>query len=443
MHLSLKKLANPFNTLNLAITQGAKDSENRMIPFGIFGLVAALLYYLINLYLLVAPAESYDTLSIRIVISVLCFFLILKDYWPKKLRPFLPIYWYLTVLYTMPFFITFMTLKNHASSAWVMNLLSVAILMMLLVDWASYTVLFISGGLLAWLTYYLTTPGSFVYIPGALNMGDIVSTFLISIIMGIIFSRNKAIIEQEKLQAMAAVGGSIAHELRTPLLAIDSGVTGLRKYFPVLFETYQYAIKNGWPSHEIIRPDRFEILLTVLDDITAETQYSNVIIDMLLQKVNTHPQAGERTICSIRDCIDDALRRYPFQSDTHYELITWTDANNFKFKGSHLLIVHVLFNLFKNALFFIEDAGKGHILIWTEIGEKTNTLHFKDTAKGIAPNVLSHLFKRFYSTTLNGTGLGLAFCKMVMTSLGGDIICVSKEGEYAEFIMTFPKVDLD
>ena len=36
-----------------------------------------------------------------------------------------------------------------------------------------------------------------------------------------------------------------------------------------------------------------------------------------------------------------------------------------------------------------------------------------------------------------GTGVGLAFCKTIMISYGGDIICNSIEGEYTEFVLSF------
>ncbi|KAB2836175.1 MAG: ATP-binding protein, partial [Caedimonadaceae bacterium] len=38
-------------------------------------------------------------------------------------------------------------------------------------------------------------------------------------------------------------------------------------------------------------------------------------------------------------------------------------------------------------------------------------------------------------------GIGLAFCKSVMKSLGGDITCTSQYGEYTEFILTFPPLE--
>lgn len=71
--------------------------------------------------------------------------------------------------------------------------------------------------------------------------------------------------------------------------------------------------------------------------------------------------------------------------------------------------------------------------------ENNNILYFKDTGKGIPADVLPKLFEKFYTTTYHGTGLGLAFCKMVMTGFGGSISCTSEYGEFTQFEMVFPK----
>jgi signal transduction histidine kinase len=102
------------------------------------------------------------------------------------------------------------------------------------------------------------------------------------------------------------------------------------------------------------------------------------------------------------------------------------------------MMTHILFNLLKNALYYIEASGKGDIHIWLENDEGKNTLHFKDTGPGISATLLPSIFERFFSRRKHGTGMGLAFCKSVMQEIRGDIQCRSKEGEYTEFVLTFP-----
>jgi signal transduction histidine kinase len=108
--------------------------------------------------------------------------------------------------------------------------------------------------------------------------------------------------------------------------------------------------------------------------------------------------------------------------------------------GDDILFTHVLFNLLKNALYYIRAASKGEISIWCEQNEKFNILHFKDTGLGMDKEVLEHIFERFFTRTRHGSGVGLAFCKLVMQSFGGDIICDSVKGEYTDFTLSFPKI---
>ncbi|GAL32100.1 sensor histidine kinase CqsS [Vibrio maritimus] len=63
----------------------------------------------------------------------------------------------------------------------------------------------------------------------------------------------------------------------------------------------------------------------------------------------------------------------------------------------------------------------------------------KDTGQGIEPQLIKNIFEDFYTTGKNGTfGLGLSFCKKVMKSFGGSIVCRSEFGEWTEFELIFP-----
>ncbi|HVV67948.1 MAG TPA: ATP-binding protein, partial [Gammaproteobacteria bacterium] len=104
------------------------------------------------------------------------------------------------------------------------------------------------------------------------------------------------------------------------------------------------------------------------------------------------------------------------------------------------LLIHVLFNLFKNAIYFIRKAGKGNIHIWLEHHPRHNQIHFKDTGAGIKSENLPKIFDPFFTVDTNkGTGIGLAFCAMTLKSFGGSITCQSEWQEYTEFILTFPR----
>ena len=242
---------------------------------------------------------------------------------------------------------------------------------------------------------------------------------------------------------MLATAGSIAHELRTPLLGIRAGASGLAKYLPTLIEGYQLAQQHGL-SVAAIRAAHLDALMGVVARIDDEAYHSNAVIDMLLVNARLSGTTSQNLIsCSISRCIEIALQRYPF-SDEERALVSWKKDEDFSFRGVELLTVHVLFNLIKNALRHIAKAGKGGISIHIQASPKSNRLIFRDTGGGIPPETLSHIFMRFYtssnsSDSVLGAGIGLAFCRDVMHAFGGTIECTSVYGEFSEFVLTFPQ----
>lgn len=255
--------------------------------------------------------------------------------------------------------------------------------------------------------------------------------------------RLKAIAAQKSTETIRLIGMSIAHELRTPLRAISSAARGTLNKLPTLLAVFKKAKEKGIEvpkEYPRLYPRDIKLLERMLTNIELEADAAFSVIDMLLIKGNLSKINKDKfTECSISKCIMNALNRYPFKPDEE-NLIEHKDGD-FIFHGNVLLVTHVLFNLIKNALYFIKKAGKGSIQIWIENGFENNILHFKDTGTGIPSDNLPHIFDQFFSTESNGTGIGLAFCKLVMQNMGGKIECFSTEGEFTEFILTFPKVN--
>jgi len=137
--------------------------------------------------------------------------------------------------------------------------------------------------------------------------------------------------------------------------------------------------------------------------------------------------------------IQEALEQYPFDAGEK-ELIAIEITTDFDYVGNPVLTNHIFYNLIKNSLRAIKNADKGKITIALERGKKFNKLIFKDTATGISKEFLPKIFGLFESQAIaqGGTGIGLAFCKLVMQSYGGDIACNSIVRKYTEFVLKFP-----
>ena len=332
-----------------------------------------------------------------------------------------------------------MLLKNNFSPVWVQNSMTGLFFLIVLLNWIELILILFLGIFFGGLVY-LTSSNTSIIVPNSFIAN--IFAYIAPIGIAAMFFYAKEQKQKEKLEAMKLLGASIAHELRTPLVAIKISNENLKNVFLSLVETYRIAQKANIPI-PTIREHYLKVTETAFDVISSEVKSSNNFIDMLLMNVNTAinnnlPQTGQFLI---GECINKALSRYPFKEHQR-KLIFVNQEIDFLVKGNQELIEHVLFNLIKNALYYIAAASKddARIEIWLEKNTVFNKLYFKDTGTGIDPDILPHIFEQFFSRTHHGAGIGLTFCKMVMESLGGSISCESEKGNYTQFILLFPSI---
>lgn len=420
--------------LRNGLADGVRYAEPNFPAIGAVGVIGFPLYYVVWTYWF---PQTYESLPLRLLGSLLLIPIMLADHWPARWRAALPVYWLGVILYALPFFFTFMLLKNHMSTVWGMSTMAgLTLLILLMQDWLLVMILFAAGTLLAWAGYLLT--GGSAAPPHAYL--EQLPIYLFLIVAGSIFNYKKELLNRERLDAMFAVSRNVAHELRTPLLGIRSGVGGLRRYLPRLLQGYALAREHGL-AVEPIRQTHLVSLEDVLDRMQRETSYSNAMIDMLLVNAGRHSlDPAEFQPTSMAECVSEALQRYPFRTDRERAGVRRLQGPDFHFQGIQLLAVHVIFNLLRNALHAVAEKGEGEVTIWTERDGEAGQLHVRDTGSGIAPSVLPHIYERFYSSrgAEQGAGIGLSFCKMVTESFGGSIDCRTEHGRFTEFVLSFP-----
>ncbi len=108
--------------------------------------------------------------------------------------------------------------------------------------------------------------------------------------------------------------------------------------------------------------------------------------------------------------------------------------------GDQRLLQRVLLNLLDNALKFTPTGGRIRASV-EQIDPDTLLFAVSDTGPGIAPEDQERIFEQFTrgsSTSVRGTGLGLAFCKLAVEAHGGRIWVESVPNEGATFKFTIP-----
>jgi two-component system CAI-1 autoinducer sensor kinase/phosphatase CqsS len=408
--------------------------QPKMMVLSLMGSASMLLYYPVWKYLLPQP---YENLALRAVAAALLLPLACLPRWPRRLKPLLPAYWYAVLTFVLPFFIGYMTLRNGASAPWLMTHLAALFLGMMLVDLASFALIFGVGTLAAVAAYRLGSHGP---LPLA-AMEHYVPLLLFALFAGPAASLSQHIAEQNRIGALTDASNNIAHELRTPLGSLRIAGQAVRRFLPQLLESHRRAAEAGLPVPEL-RQAHLGALAKSLDVIDHEVTHANTVIDMLLLAARPIGQARFEPVRALA-IVEQALERYPYASRAERERVSLATAQDFGLLGAETLLVHVVFNLLRNALFHTGRAGKGKIELHVEADAREGRIRVYDTGPGIPPDVLPRIFTRFYSFSDNaqgpgGLGIGLSFSQAAVRGMGGEIRCRSRWGEFTEFVVAFP-----
>lgn len=422
---------NMIKNLGVRLSRRLEVSDKLIKTFGVFGIISFPLFYFVNTIIL---GKAHELPFLRLSGFILSVPLVLIGYWPTSLSRYRLYYWYFTLFYCLPLYGTYMFIDNIGSNIWYAKAIIGVFWLLLITDWLIFIVILPAGILAGWAAYHIVNGPTHFDIT---IMTELIINYIWAVLMGAALSRGKDNINQEKLVAMKALAGTVAHEMRTPFLGIRSNIGVIKKYLPSLIDAYQKA-KLAKIDLQSISEKNIQHLKDTPEDLEKITSSASLAIDMLLTSLKDDPTRTESNkACSINACIQEMLHEYPLLKEEK-SLILYKEKLDFTFHGNSVLLKHVLFNLLKNALYYIKAAHKGTISIWTESSSKVNFLYFKDTGTGIPASEVSSIFDRFYSNTRHGTGLGLSFCKTVMESFGGSIACESKEGEHTTFILKFP-----
>ncbi|MEP6597116.1 MAG: ATP-binding protein, partial [Ginsengibacter sp.] len=114
-------------------------------------------------------------------------------------------------------------------------------------------------------------------------------------------------------------------------------------------------------------------------------------------------------------------------------------------------IGRALLNLFTNAFYSIteknqqpDDEYEPTVWVTTKKTGNKAEIMIRDNGLGVPQKVIDKIFQPFFTTkpTGHGTGLGLSLSYDIIKSHGGEIKVETKEGEFAEFLITLPIIQL-
>ena len=220
---------------------------------------------------------------------------------------------------------------------------------------------------------------------------------------------------EEADRLKSAFLANMSHEIRTPLNAI----VGFSK---LISSTNNENEKNQYA--EIIERNS-DMLLNLFNDIL---DLSSLEADSL--KFNIQP-------VKILDICLQLEQQYGHKTQADVKLILDGGDTNTFVSADWNRTIQIVSNLLSNAVKF---TSRGEIHFGFLNKENFVEFYVRDTGIGIPAERAATIFQRFGKVDdfVQGTGLGLTLCKMLVEKMGGHIRVCSKEDEGTTFYFTLP-----
>jgi len=216
----------------------------------------------------------------------------------------------------------------------------------------------------------------------------------------------------EHLATMGELAAGLAHEIRNPL----AGIAGV-------IEIIGRDLPASSPARAVVKEVRQEVL-----------QINRIVSDLL---ECARPKPPETRLSDINATVEHAVMF------SRQQALSKSIDIEFRHQSVPLEVEHdsnqvnqVLLNLLLNSIQSIDHRGK--ITVTVERHDGVATIAVTDTGRGIAPEHLPHIFRPFYTTKGNGTGLGLSLARRIVEEHGGRIEVSSTLGLGSTFTVFLP-----
>ena len=216
---------------------------------------------------------------------------------------------------------------------------------------------------------------------------------------------------------LAALAGSLAHEIKNPLSVIRMNMDLLAEDFA---------------SPETPRERR---ALSKIEMVGRQCErLENLLNDFLrFNKVGKL----ELRLGDLNEQIARVLDLFEAQAaDSQVEIVRYLDHDLPSILLNGETLQAALVNLVKNALEALE--GGGQLVARTRVTRQGVALDLIDTGCGMDERTAMKMFEAFFSTKSGGSGLGLPTARRIIEAHGGRIGVHSEVGRGTQFTLEFP-----
>ena len=216
---------------------------------------------------------------------------------------------------------------------------------------------------------------------------------------------------------LAALAGSLAHEIKNPLSVIRMNMDLLSEDFanPATPKERRALAKIEMVSRQCTR------LENLLNDFLRFNKVSHL----------------ELRLGSLNEQVERVLDLFQAQAEeSHVDMVRYLDADLPSILLNAETLQAALVNLVKNALEAMPDGGQ--LTTRTRVTRQGVALDLIDTGVGMDERTAMKMFDAFYTTKSGGSGLGLPTARRIIEAHGGRIGVHSEVGVGTQFTLEFP-----
>jgi len=244
------------------------------------------------------------------------------------------------------------------------------------------------------------------------------------------------LIQAEKMAALGEMVAGVAHEINTP---VGVGVTGI-----TYLSEYTKQTKTSFAKQELSKK-QFEEYLDTAEELSSSIYFNLENAAKLIasfKKIAVNQSHEFKSYFSAKAYLEEILLSLKSKLKKTKVKVTLICDEHLQIYSDPGAIAQIITNLIINSLMHGFDAdAEGEITIAVSTTEEEIMIHYHDSGKGIAEEVLPKIFDPFFTTNrqAGGTGLGLNIIfNIICTQLGGHIEAKSKKGQGTDFFIALP-----
>jgi two-component system NtrC family sensor kinase len=251
-----------------------------------------------------------------------------------------------------------------------------------------------------------------------------------------LYETQDQLVQSREMAALGNLVAGVAHEVNTPLGAINSNADTAKRILRIISSTIENDDGTPWSDEKEAKVYQAIKSLAGLNNSTylAATRIDKIVT--ALRGFACLDEAEYQTF-DLHKGIEHTVTLLTFSPEMKVEIKKdFTSLPEVSCRPGQLN--QVFMNLLTNG---VESIGKkGKIIIKTRLEGEWVVIQFIDNGRGIPSQDLNHIFDPGFTTkgVGVGTGLGLSICYRIVEDHGGSIDVHSEEGKGATFTIRLP-----